>query len=166
MSNESLFGLTGEYLELKEMLTDGDIDEQVINDSLESVEGAIEVKASGYVAVINQLDMEIDACKKHKAEWDAKLKVRENAKKNLKDRLLKGMMMLGKDELKAGDITLKVRNAGGVLPLIFDENKDVPERFTKVTIETDNKLVREALEKGEKLDFAHFGERGKTLKIN
>lgn len=163
---DSLFGLVGEYKELYAMLTDADeSDQQIVEDTLEGISGAIEVKAQGYVAVMNQLDMEIEACKKQKAEWDARLKIRQNAKDRLKKRLLDGMMMLGKNELQAGDVTLKVSNAGGVLPLVFDESKTVPERFTKITIETDNKLVREALENGEDLDFVHYGERGKVLKV-
>lgn len=164
MSN-SLFGLVGEYKEFLELMTDADADEQVIQDTLEGITGEIEVKAEGYVGVMNQLDMEIEACKKHKAEWDARLKIREKAKTNLKQRLLEGMMMLGKTELKAGDVTLKVSNAGGVLPLVFDESQTVPERFTKITIEADNKLIREALDKGEDLEFVHYGERGKVLRI-
>ena len=164
--SESLFGLVGEYKELYALLTDTDeSDQQIVEDSLESVSGAIEVKAAGYLSILNQLDMEIEACKKQTAEWEARLKIRENAKDRLKKRLLDGMLMLGKNELKAGDVTLKVSNAGGVLPLVFDESKAVPEKFTKITIENDNKLIREALDSGEKLDFVHFGERGKVLKI-
>jgi hypothetical protein len=161
----NLFGLIGEYKDFMELMTDTDADDQVVQDTLEAVTGEIEVKAEGYVAVMNQLDMEIEACKKHKAEWDQKLKVRERNRDALKKHLLEGMLMLGKNELKAGDVTLKVTNAGGVLPLVFDESKTVPERFTKITIENDNKLIREALEKGENLDFVHYGERGKVLKI-
>ena len=75
------------------------------------------------------------------------------------------MLMLGKDELKAGDVTLKVSNAGGVLPLVFDESKTVPEKYTKITIENDNKKIREALNNGEELDFVHYGERAKVLRV-
>lgn len=164
--SESLFDLVGEYKELYAMLTDAsEEEEEIVEDTLEAVKGEIEVKASGYLAIMNQLDMEIEACKKQKAEWDARLKVRENGKKRLKQHLLDGMLMLGKNELKAGDVTIKVANAGGVLPIVYDEDKTVPEKFTKVIIETDGKLVRQALDRGEELDFAHFGERGKVLKI-
>ena len=162
---ESLFDLVGEYKELYSIMTDSDADDQVIQDTMEGLTGEIEVKAQGYLAVMNQLDMEIEACKKHKSEWETRLKVRENAKKRLKQRLLDGMLMMDKTELQAGDVTLKVVNAGGLKPLVFDESKTVPERFTKVTVETDNKLVRDALDKGEELDFVHYGERGKVLKV-
>lgn len=164
--SDTLFNLAGEYRELYDMLLDADESEkEVIEDTLEAVEGAIEVKGAGYISVLNQIEMEIEACKKQKAEWDARLKVRENAHKRLKQHLLDGMLLLGKNEIKAGDMVIKVQNAGGKLPIVFDTDKTVPEKYTKITIETDNNLVRAALERGEKLDFAHFGDRAKILKI-
>ena len=162
----NLFELCGEYKILYSLLTDDSVDEQIVKDTLEAVEGEIMVKASGYLSVLNTLNMEIDACKQQKAAWEARLKVRENAVKRLKQHLLDGMQMLGKDEITTPDgVKIKVANAGGVLPIIYDSEKPVPEKYTKVTIETDGKKVREALDKGEKLDFARFGDRSKVLKI-
>ena len=43
---ESLYELTEQYAAVRDMLFDEDVDEQVINDTLESIEGAIEVKAA------------------------------------------------------------------------------------------------------------------------
>ena len=152
MSEEktTLFSLVGEYKELYSMLTDADEEEeQIINDTLEGVKGEIEVKASGYIAIMNQLEMEEEACKKQRDEWDARYKARKNGRERLKKHLLDGMLMLGKKEIDANGVKIKVSNAGGVLPIVYDESKTVPERFTKVTIETDGKLVREALDKCE-----------------
>lgn len=162
----SLFGLAGEYKQLYAMLTDADEDEkQTVEDTLEAVKGEIQVKASGYLAVLNQIDMELEGAKKQKEFWSNKVKTWENAQKRLKQHFLDGMLMLGVDEIDADGVKIKVANAGGVLPIVYDEDKPVPDKFTKVTIETDGKLVREALNRGEKLDFAHFGERGKTLRF-
>ena len=109
--------------------------------------------------------MEIEACKKHKEEWAQAEKVRKNRRDRLWNMVKDAIVALGKDDLEAGDVTLHIQNAGGQLPLIVDDNATVPERFTKLTIENDNKLIREALDKGEKLDFARFGERSKVMKI-
>lgn len=164
--SDTLFGLIGDVKELYDMMTETDEEtQQTVKDTLEAVIGQIEVKAEGYVSILNQLDMEIDACKKMRDEWDARLRVRENNKKYLRQHLLEGMLMLGKDEIQAGDVKIKVKNAGGELPLVLDETKAVPERFTKVTIEPDKKKIKAALKAGEKLDFCHYGERAKTIKI-
>lgn len=160
-----LFNLVGEYKEVYDMLTDPEVDEEVVKDTLEGLMGEIEVKAQGFVSIIDRLDMEIDACKRHKDEWATAEKVRKNRKAKFIDIIKTTMVMLDKTEIQAGDVTLKLQNAGGQLPLKIDENAVVPERFTKITIENDNELIRQALNDGEKLDFAHFGERSKTLKI-
>lgn len=160
-----LFNLAGQYREVYDLLTDPDIDEQVINDTLEGLMGEIEVHAANLVPIIDRIDMEIEACKKHKDEWAAAEKVRKNNKARLTDMIKTTMAALGKNEIKANDVTFKLQNAGGKLPLIVDENATVPERFTKITIENDNELIRKALDDGENLDFARFGERSKVLKI-
>ena len=160
-----LFNLVGQYKEVYEMLTDPEIDEQVVKDTLEGLMGEIEIHSEGFVTMIHRLDMELDVCKKNKDEWSAAEKVRKNGKARVMDMIKYAMTSLGITELKAGDETIKIQNAGGQLPVIVDENATVPERFTKLTIENDNALIRKALEDGEKLDFAHFGERSKVLKI-
>ena len=164
MKNE-LFDLIGEYKELYELLTDEEVDEQTVKDTLEGVEGEIEIKAQGIVGICDRLDMEIKACEQHKKEWERRLAVRKNSKERLKQMLKHALITLGKDRVNAGDVVIKLENAGGVLPVVYDKTKAVPERFTRMTIETDGELVRKALEKGEKLDFAHFGERGKVIRF-
>lgn len=158
-----LFKIANQYLQVYDMLTDPDIDEQVVNDTLEALMGEIEVHAAGFVPILERIDMEIDTCKKHKDEWAAAEKVRKNRKQRFIDMIKTAMLAIGKTEINAGDVTMKLTNAGGQAPLIVEG--EVPERFTKITIENDNSLIRKALESGENLDFARLGERAKVLKI-
>lgn len=160
-----LFSLVGQYREVYEMLTDPEIDEEVVNDTLEGLMGEIEVHAAGLIPVLDRIDMEIEACKKHKDEWASAEKVRKNRKARLTDMIKTTMVAIDKTEIEAGDVTFKLQNAGGKLPLIVDEDATVPERFTKITIENDNELIRKALDSGEELDFARYGQRSKVLKI-
>lgn len=160
-----LFNLAGKYQQVYEMMTDPDVDEQTVNDTLEALMGEIEVSAGNLLPVIDRIDMEMDACKKHRDEWDRAYEVRKNRRSNLLNLIKMTMIKLGVNEIKAGDVTYKLQNNGGVLPLIVDEGKQIPQRFTKVTIEKDNDLIRKALDDGEELDFARYGERGKQLRI-
>ena len=162
----SLYELVGEYKELFALLTDTDEeDAQVVNDSLESVMGAIEIKSQGYVAILDRLDMEINACKKEKEAWAHKLAVRENAVKRLKQRMAEAMIQLGKDEIQAGNKVIKLKNNGGAKPLVLEENKEIPQSYMKVILEPDKDKIRKAIEKGEELEFAHIGQRGKHVEI-
>lgn len=161
----TLFDLTAEYLTIMELLTDPDQPEQVITDTLDAIMGEIEVKSEGYVAVLNRLDMELTACKKHEQEWKARKQIRENAIKRLKKALTDTMVAIDKTEIAAGDVKIKLVNNGGLLPLIVDEDAEIPDRFKKIIYETDNSLIRKALDDGENLPFARYGERGKGIRI-
>ena len=160
-----LFSLVGQYQQAYDILTDPEIDEQIVKDTLEGLMGEIEVTAAQLVPMIERLDMEIDACKQHAAEWSARKKVRENSRDRLKAEIMAAMDMLGKKEIDAGDVTFKIQNAGGQLAIEYVDGVTVPEKYTKLTIETDNQLVRDALDRGEELNFAHFAPRGRYLKI-
>jgi hypothetical protein len=107
--------------------------------------------------------MEMEACKKQKDEWAVAEKIRKNRKAQLDELVKITMTQLGVDEIEAGDVLLTLKNAGGKLPLIVDGT--VPEKYTKITIENDNELIRKALDAGEELDFAHYGPRSKTIRV-
>lgn len=160
-----LFNLAAQYQEAYDILTDPENDEQTVKDTLEGLMGEIEVTASQLVPMINRLDMEIDACKKHADEWSQRKKVRENFRSRLKAEIIATMDRLGIKELDAGDVTFKIQNVGGQLAIEYVDGVTVPEKYTKLTIETDNQLVRKALDAGEELPFARFAPRGRTLKI-
>ena len=174
----SLFELTAQYNELYEMLTDESVDEEVVSDTLDGILGEIEVKSEGYVAVINRLDMELDACEKQKKMWEQRFNTRKNAIDRLKKSLVKAMIQMDKTEIKAGDNTIKLVNNGGVAPIKYKvgdlilsgkevKTDDIPKEYrrTVVTETVDGDKVRKALEAGEKLDFAFIGERGKSIRI-
>ena len=178
----SIFELVGAYKSLYAMLTDADeSDEQVITDTLDAVVGEIEVKGENYLHVCDRLDMEIDACKKQVAYWQNELKIRENALKRLKDRLVMFMTMFGKKTLElANGRKIKLHGNGGKAPIkYFDDNKSdipqkdvdlskIPKKYRKVVVtETlDTEKIREDLDKGIKLDFAESGERGSHIKFD
>lgn len=174
----SLFSLVGEYKTLYSLLTE-EPDSEVIQDTLDGVLGEIEVKSEGYVALIDHLEMELDACKKHRDEWNYRVKVRENGIKRLKDRLATGMLMLGKKEITAGDNTIKLVNNGGQLPLKWHDKdlSDIPQdmvdiqtlpkeyRKTVVTETIDTDKIRKDLDAGKKLDFVEYGTRGVHVRV-
>ena len=62
----SLYQLTGDYLELLNMLEDEEIDEQVILDTLEGLDGEIEIKADNYAKLIRHIESNNDAINKEK----------------------------------------------------------------------------------------------------
>ena len=157
----TLYQITGEYLNLLDM---ADEEDEAFLDTLESIQGEIEEKAESYVVVMKEMDASI-------AKYDAEIKrltdrmnTISNHKDEMKRKLFFAMIEMGVEEIKTEHFKLKICNNGGQLPMKV--TGDVPNNFQKVILEPDNKKIREALEKGENLGFAHLEERGKHLRIS
>ena len=166
----SLFNIVGDFQKLYQMgseieyETDPELS-QVFADTLEALKGELEVKAAGYIQVIQQLEMEAERCKQLEYEWQMKKSHRENSIKRMKQALLDAMQETNHTELDTGDYKLKVVANGGKQPLVIDNPDKIPDSLTKVTIEPDKDRIREYLAEHEKCDFAHLAERGKHIAI-
>lgn len=162
MSN--LFDIVGEFNELYEMATSEEEQaEQVFIDTLDSLKGELTEKAAGYVAVMNRLDMEMKKAEEIEKRYKAIKESRKNAIQRMKDACMWACENLNVTEIDAGDMTIKVKNNGGQLPIIIEG--DVPQNLCKVTIEPDKALIREYLKDHPECEFAHIGERGKHIEV-
>ena len=159
-----LFELVGEYNDLYDLMTDPEIDEDAILDTLEGLEGEIEAKAEGYLTVMDRISMEITACERQVDEWTQRLKVRQNRLKTLKQKIVLAMESINMKELNAGERIFKICNNGGVQPMDVDK-ENVPDSYQRIIYEPDMKKIRDALESGTELSFARLEPRGKHLRI-
>jgi len=161
----SLFNIVGEFNQLYEMATSEEEQaEQVFLDTLDSLKGELSEKAEGYVAVLNRLEMERDRADEIAKRYKAIKESRDNAIKRMKDACMWACENLGVDHIDAGDMTIKVKNNGGQLPIVIDDEASVPQNLCKVTIEPDKAKIREYLRDNE-CAFAHIGERGKHIEV-
>ena len=51
----TLMDLTGDYLQMLDLLDDPELDPQTLKDTMEGIEGAFEDKFDGYAAVLRQI---------------------------------------------------------------------------------------------------------------
>ena len=159
----TLFDIVGEFQMLYDLATDEDVkSEEAFIDTLESLTAELETKSGGYVAVINRLEAEQSKAEEISKAYGAVAKSRKRSIKFMKDTLLAAMDSIGVTELPAGDLTIKVKKNGGLAPLVIDG--DVPDSFTKITIEPDNDKIRAYLKDNE-CEFAHLEERGRHIEI-
>ena len=163
----NLFTLTAEMQELMDMMSDPDVDNQVIEDTLEGMQFELEQKAEQYCFVIRQFEADAEAFKREADKFSQKATICENNVKRLKARLMQAMALTGHEKgLDAGLFRLKIANNGGVRPVIYDGV--VPTEFQKVKYENDTEKIRrylDGLKEGETCDFAHYGERGQHLSM-
>lgn len=161
----SLFNIVGEFNDLYEMATSEEEQaEQVFIDTLDSLKHELSTKARGIVAVRNRLEMEMKKAEEIEKRYKAIKESRKNAIKRMDDACLWACDELEVDHIDAGDLTIKVKKNGGVLPLIIDKPESVPENLTKITIEPDKAKIREYVENNE-CDFAHLEPRGRHIEV-
>lgn len=159
----NLYELVGQYDVLMEMLYDPDNDEDCLLDTIEAIEGEIEVKAQNYCHIVSMMDSNAKALDDEIKRLQAKKKTIENRSKWLKNRLFLAMKELGIPKIQTDLYTISIQKNGGVQPVVL--TGEIPDNFKKIVYEDDMAKVREALKNGEELEFAHFGERGESLRI-
>ena len=160
----TLFELTNEFRALYELATE-DGNPQALADTIESMLPELQQKAVGYVAVINQLEMESAKADEISKAFKAKADARKNSVKALKNALLMALDSINATEMQAGDWTIKAVKNGGVQPLRI--TGEVPDNMTKVTVEPDGAKIREFLKDQPEhvCEWAFLEERGRHITI-
>lgn len=135
---------------------------------LATVEAEEAVKLDGYANLIRTLEMEEAAARAEAEQYQLKAAARADAVKRLKGRLLDHLTATGRTKVQtAKGRTISVQANGGKAPVKWSsvEVADLPPRFVVVRQEIDREAVREALERGEVLEFATLGEKGQHVRI-
>lgn len=159
-----LYDLKEDYKKIAEMLYEEEIDEECILDTLESIEAEIEDKADNYAVIIKELLADAKICKEEKQRLENRQKSFENRAKFLKDRLEETMRETGKLKFKTAKFSFGIQTNGGLAPLWITEDINIiPEPYLKK--EPDNTKIRQAIDSGENLPFAHLEPRGESLRI-
>ena len=162
----TLYEVVQDYLTIQHMMEDPDLDPQTLADTMEGIEGELEVKADGYAKVIRNMEADIDAIKAEMTRLSDRKKTIEKNIQTLKLALQKAMEITGKTKFKTELFSFGVRtNAPAV---VMDEQyiENIPERFLKYSEPTINKVaIKEAIQNGEDLEGLAHLEQGSSLMI-
>lgn len=159
----TLYELTADYLNLLELAEDPDIDEQAFLDTLEGIEGAIEDKAEAYAIIIGDLLAKADRITSEAKRLNAWADSLTKHADKMKETLMYSMDAVGKKKIETEHFRIGIAGNGGKKPLKI--TAEVPEQYMFMKPEIDTRAIRDALESGEELYFAHLGERGRHLNI-
>ncbi len=162
----TLYQLTADYMELLELAEDPDIDEQAFMDTLDGIEGAIEVKAEGYAKVMRQLEADAAACDAESKRLKNKSKTIENNIKRMKQALQYAMVATGKTKFKTALFSFGIQKnpASVVMDETYIEN--IPARFLVYKDpEINRKAIKEAINNGEDLTGLAHLESTESLRI-
>ena len=120
----TLYELTEDYMNLLALAEDPDIDEQAFMDTLDGIEGAIEVKADNYARVMRQLEADAAACDAESKRLKNKAKTIDNNIKRMKQALQFAMQATGKTKFKTQLFSFYIQknSASVVMDELYIEN--------------------------------------------
>lgn len=161
-----LYEIVGDILQLQEMFEEEAIDEETLKDTLEGIEGEFDDKIENYCKVIKNLESDIAGLKAEEQRLSGKRKSLENNIKSLKSFMFNSMKAINKTKAGGDLFTASIQKNGGVTPIILDveDTSKLPDELVRIKEEPDMEAIRKILEKGES-EYAHFGERGESLRI-
>lgn len=157
-----IYEITGAFLELLEMASDENMDQQMIADTLESVEFEFEDKADGYAKVIRSIEGDVEALDKEIKRLQDRKKTMENNIKNIKANLENAMRVTGKTKFKTLQFSFGIqKNPASVV--IDDETKIPKEYLIAQEPKLDKKAIGAFLKENE-VPWAHM-EQSEGLRI-
>ena len=159
----TLYELTDELEQLRLMAEDPDVSPDVLADTIEAVEGELEVKAEGYAKVMKELEAEAEILDKEAKRLTERKKHIENSVTKMKASLKEAMEKTGKMKFRTDLFSFGIQK--NPPSLVVDVPMDgIPEDYLiPQPPKVDTTKAKADLKNGE-LDWCHL-EQGTSLRI-
>ncbi len=162
----NIYELTADFLRLQEMIEDPDVESDEIQTVMDELNDQLEKKADGYAKVIRNLEGSLAAVKTEQQKLTEKKNLLETGIKRLKEDLQAAMTATGKRKFKTDLFSFNIQKNGGADPVIVDVDTDeLPDDLVIVSEKPDLKAIAAYIKETGDITFAHFGERGESLRI-
>lgn len=122
----TLFNLTDNYKQVYDLIAEQG-DEDVLNDTLASINDALEDKADGYVSVIKSLESDNKTIDEEIKRLQQRKTTNKNGIDRLKESLKEAMEATGKTKFKTALNSYNIQNNPPSLEVT--EEKDIPKEF-------------------------------------
>ena len=127
-----LYELAGQYLALSELADDPNMPPEALQDSLEGLEGEIEVKAQALLQVVAGMEGDTGAIDAEIKRLQTRKRVIENRAASLRDDLYQNMVATGISKISCPLFQI-TRAMGRPMVAVQDESQ-IPDEYIKTTI--------------------------------
>ena len=162
----TLYEVTQDYLQIMSMMEDPELDPQTLADTMEGVEGELEIKAENYAKVMKNLEADVAGIKGEIDRLSDRKKTIEKNIKQMKEALQQAMEVTGKTKFKTELFSFTVRNNAPAV--VVDEKyiENIPEEYLRIREpEVDKTKLKEALKAGVDLEGIAHLETSTSLAI-
>ncbi len=122
-----LYDISERYKNLIQLMEDGEVPEDILKESLNSVEEEFEEKANNIAKLVKTEKAEVAVLKEEIKRLTNRAKAKENNSKNLQKYLEENMIMAGKEKFKTTLFSFNIQANAKSLKII-DENL-IPEKY-------------------------------------
>ena len=152
-----LYELTTQLAELQNL----DIEPDLLADTVEAVEGELEIKAENLLKVVSNLDSDVEQIDAEIKRLTARKKTIKNRQDWLREYLRSNMESNGIDKISCPLWTITLRKATPAVYLSVDPS-ELPPDYQKITITADKVKLKNDLKKGNDIPGATLvdGKRG------
>lgn len=160
-----LYDLTANVAAIYNRVLDDDADLAVLEDTLQSLEGAIEVKAENMAKFVLMLNADADAIDSEIKRLQARKAARLNRAERIKAYLKNQLEFIGKDKVQTPLMTVAIRK--NPPSLVIDDVAAIPTEYLTMIparFEPTKELIKESLKAGNEVPGAHL-EQGTHLRI-
>jgi hypothetical protein len=162
----ALYQLVSEFREAEQRLTDLELDEQTLADTLEGLRFPIEQKATNVAAVARNLEAAAASIKEAEAAMAARRKAIENRANRLRDYLKRNMEASGISKIDSPYFSIAIRQNPPAV--VIDAASQIPEEFMRIPEPPppapDKKAIAEAIKSGREVAGCHL-ERSTRVEI-
>lgn len=158
----NLYELKNTYQQLQDLIEAG----EPLDGVLTTINDELEAKADGYARVIRNMEGDVEAFKTEEKRLAEKRKSLENAIERLKGNLFEAMKETGKTKFKTELFSFAIQRNGGADPVIVDvPTEKLPDDLVIIQEKPDLKKIADYIKETGDISYAHFGERGESLRI-
>jgi SMC interacting uncharacterized protein involved in chromosome segregation len=162
----SIYEITDDFLRIQDMMEDPELDPQTLADTLEAIEGELEIKAENYAKVMKNLEGDIVAIKAEIDRLTSKKKAIENNIKNKKATLQSVMEVTGKTKFKTDLFSFGIQKNAPSVVIDVEDVRDIPEDYLKFKEpEVDKTAIKAAINDGVDLTGIAHLETKYSLRI-
>lgn len=157
----SLYDLTGDMIELMELMEDPEADEETLQKALDGLMTAFDKKFDGYMKVFKELEAKEVALKAEADRIKARKATFKNRKDRIKETILLAMLATDRKKIETDLFSATVKDTAG--KVVIDDEDDVPDEFwIPQPAELDLKGIKEYLKENKNTEWAHI-EPGKSV---
>lgn len=143
----NLYEIREDFLALLDAIENGEIPDEAVADTLESMKGEFDEKIENTACYIKNLKAEADAIKAEENSLKERRQAKEHHIERLKNGMMECMSHLGIKKVEGARARVTISTRTGASVIIFPDAV-IPEEYQRTKVEPDKTALKEALKAG------------------